>query len=226
MAEISTDSQILQDVTDELAWDAALDAAQITVSVKDGYVTLTGKLASLTEQWSAEQISQCVPGVRGVILHLVIVPPVFRGDDEIAAAARGVLSSMSCLAPDAVRARVDDAWIHLSGKVSREYQRQNALGAVRAFAGVRGITNEIQLEGDPPSSTLQNDIERALQRQFGDDARSIGVTVEGSYVLLSGRVRSSTQRDLAVRSVWNAAGVRSVIDGLTWNGESRPSLAA
>ncbi len=159
---LSTDSQIRQDVTDDLGWDAALDATRISVGVNDGCVTLSGTVSSVAEQWEAEQ--------------------------------------------------VDDAWIHLSGKVAWQYQRQNALGAVRAFAGVRGITDSITLEGEPPACTMQHDIERALARQLGSDASAVGVAVHGDAVILSGQVQRWAQRELAIKTVWNAVGVRVVTD--------------
>jgi osmotically-inducible protein OsmY len=212
---MSTDPQILQDVTEELQWDAALDASLMTVAVKDGFVTIAGKVGAITEQWEAEQVSQCVLGVRGVTIHLDVVPSLHRSDEVIAQAAEDLLSSLSYLVKDSIRVRVDDAWMYLSGKVTWDYQRRHALDALRAFAGVRGITDSITLEGEFPASTAQRDIERALERQFGFDARVIRVTVDGSHVLLSGRVRNYKQRELAREAVWNVRGVRSVTDTLT-----------
>jgi len=39
---MKTDSQIQQDVIDELKWEPAVDATDIGVEVKDGIVTLAG----------------------------------------------------------------------------------------------------------------------------------------------------------------------------------------
>jgi osmotically-inducible protein OsmY len=121
---------------------------------------------------------------------------------------------MSCFPTDAIRVRVDDSWIYLSGKVAWQYQRQNALGAVRAFSGVRGISDEITLVGESPSCTMQRDIELALERQLGADAHAIGVGVNGGAVILSGQVRRREQRELAAQIVWKAVGVRAVTDAI------------
>jgi osmotically-inducible protein OsmY len=209
---LSTDSQIRQDVTDDLGWDAALDATRISVGVNDGCVTLSGTVSSVAEQWEAEQVTRQILGVNGVIIHLVTVPRLHRSDSDIAQAAQNALTTLSSIPADAIRVRVDDAWIHLSGKVAWQYQRQNALGAVRAFAGVRGITDAITLEGEPPACTMQHDIERALARQLGSDASAVGVAVHGDAVILSGQVQRWAQRELAIKTVWNAVGVRVVTD--------------
>jgi len=48
---MKTDQQLKQDVIAELGWEPAVNASQIGVEVKDGIVTLAGRVGSFTEKW-------------------------------------------------------------------------------------------------------------------------------------------------------------------------------
>jgi osmotically-inducible protein OsmY len=51
---MKSDTEIEQDVKDELSWNPDLDATDIAVSVKRGVVTLTGFVRSYTDKYEAE----------------------------------------------------------------------------------------------------------------------------------------------------------------------------
>jgi osmotically-inducible protein OsmY len=60
-----SDSQLRQDVEEELEWEPSVDERQIGVAVGDAVVTLTGAVGSLPEKWNAERAVERVSGVRG-----------------------------------------------------------------------------------------------------------------------------------------------------------------
>lgn len=51
-----TDAEIQDDVLDELSWDARVQPNEIGVAVKDGIVTLSGRVDSYTKKWAAEEL--------------------------------------------------------------------------------------------------------------------------------------------------------------------------
>jgi osmotically-inducible protein OsmY len=55
-------SQLQHDVVAELKGEPGIDATHIDVAVKEGVVTLSGYISSLTEKWTAEHL---VKGVLG-----------------------------------------------------------------------------------------------------------------------------------------------------------------
>ena len=94
------DSQLKADVTDELAWDPAINAAGIGVMVKDGVVTLTGHLDSFAEKHAVQSAIQRVEGVRAIALELDVKLSAARkrSDSEIAQeAATSFGSTALCL---------------------------------------------------------------------------------------------------------------------------------
>jgi osmotically-inducible protein OsmY len=212
---MKTDSQLRQDVIDELNWDAAIDATKIEIAVQDGLVTLGGQVPHYSEKWVAEQAVQRVAGVKALVVKIAVAPPGSHTDADIARAADSALAGVSYLPKDAVKIQVENGWVQLSGKVDWDYQRQNAAAAVRYLVGVRGITDDITIRSETPSAKIKEDIEAALGRRFDSDDQDIAVSVIGKNVTLSGTVSSWWQRDLARNSAWNAPGVQNVTDHMT-----------
>jgi osmotically-inducible protein OsmY len=64
------DAEILRDVYRRLGEHASLDAGGIAVQVKDGEVTLGGRVADEPARHVAELIADAVPGVRAVVNRL------------------------------------------------------------------------------------------------------------------------------------------------------------
>lgn len=64
MRKAKSDLQLQRDVSEELKWDPAINAPQIRVEVKDGVVTLAGRVEYLAEKWAAEWAAKRVSGVK------------------------------------------------------------------------------------------------------------------------------------------------------------------
>lgn len=64
------DSEIAQDVCRRLGEHGSLDAHEVNVEVKNGEVTLAGRVADEPARHVAELIADAVPGVRGVVNRL------------------------------------------------------------------------------------------------------------------------------------------------------------
>ena len=61
-----TNTQLRQDVVDELEFEPSIDAASIGVAVDDGVVTLTGHVPNYAQKLFVETAVRRVRGVRGV----------------------------------------------------------------------------------------------------------------------------------------------------------------
>lgn len=214
---MKTDTQLQRDVIEELGWDAAINAAQIGVSVKDNIVTLSGDVGSYGEKWNAELAAQRVSGVRGIAVDIRVTLPGSgrRSDVDIARAAENVLQWTAMLPLNGVKVLVENGWVTLSGEVDWDYQRQSASSAVRYLMGVTGISDQIALKPVVSANTVKTDIEAALKRRAKDDAKNIVVEVRGTEVILSGTTHSWAESELARRAAWGAPGVRQVVDHIS-----------
>jgi hypothetical protein len=61
-----SDARLLEDVSEALTDDPNVDASELTVEVKDGEVTLRGRVANRWMKWCAEDVAEAVRGVHGV----------------------------------------------------------------------------------------------------------------------------------------------------------------
>lgn len=67
-----SDSELQHDARRELARERGVDAEGIDVRVQDGVATLTGKVRSDAESWSAADAVRRVPGVQSVVNETMI----------------------------------------------------------------------------------------------------------------------------------------------------------
>ena len=63
---MKTDEQLKNDVMAELRWEPTVTASDISVSAKNGIVTLSGSVPHYAEKWAAERATQRVEGVKAI----------------------------------------------------------------------------------------------------------------------------------------------------------------
>jgi osmotically-inducible protein OsmY len=212
-----SDSQLQQDVLQELEYEPSISASQIGVTAEDGIVGLTGNVQSYAAKYTAVHAAERVAGVKAVTDELKVDLPAFhlRNDEDIARAVVNALQWNVWVPADRIKVKVDGGWITLEGEVDHKYEQTAAEDAVRNLTGLKGVTNLITLRTPAVSeSELKTNIEQALRRAAEIDADKIDVTVEKDKVILNGKVSSWAERDEAERAAWSAPGVNEVVDYL------------
>jgi osmotically-inducible protein OsmY len=212
-----TDLELKKSVEAELNWEPSVNAAQIGVAVKDGVVTLTGRVDSYWEKVAAERAAARVEGVRAVANELEIHLPFSseRTDEDIARAAVNRLEWSVSVPRDRIKVKVSKGWLTLEGTVDWQYQKTAAEEAVRNLVGVKGVLNHIEVKPQVSKIEVKSAIEAALKRSAQVDANRITVETDGDKVILRGTVRSWFEREEAERAAWRAPGVRSVDNRIT-----------
>ncbi|HVS95328.1 MAG TPA: BON domain-containing protein [Puia sp.] len=207
-----TDADIQKDVMAQLKWEPFLNAAEIGVSVKDGVVTLSGRVDSYNKKLGAELAAKKILGVKAVAeeIHVGVSPVYRRTDDEIAAAVVNALKYHTAVQEEKIRIKVEDSVVTLEGECDWNFQRQAAADAIRNLPGIVRVNNFIVVKSGPTYADVSDKIHMALRRQASVDADKIAIEVVGNTVYLRGTVRSLAEKDDAELAAWSAKGVTKV----------------
>jgi osmotically-inducible protein OsmY len=212
-----TDVDICRDVTDELRWTPTVDDKDISVKVFDGVVTLSGYVKSLDEAANAVRAVRRVSGVRALADDLVVAIPSSATipDPEIARDAAAALERELPQAAHLIGIIVHDGQVTLEGTVEWQFQKVRAEECLRRLHGVRVLSNRLRLKDKPVAEDIKERIGAALKRSAQIDADGIKVSVDGSQVTLTGRVRSWSEHEEAADTAWSAPGVLEVRNHLS-----------
>lgn len=206
------DSQIKEDVVNELRWDPCVNELNIQVNATDGIITLRGNAPHFFDKTIAEEIALGVGGVKAVAneIEVVLMNEYKKTDEEIAQAALEAIKWDYTIPKKNIKVAVSKGWITLTGEAEWNYQRTSAFKAVKKLMGVVGVTNKITIETKVQSKDVRKNIEDALKRSAEVEGRKIEVIVEGDRITLSGKVHSFWEVADAGLAAWNAPGVRMV----------------
>ena len=142
------DRDIRAAVQEELVTDPRIDADDIEVEIFNGEVSLNGTVPSQAQCSEATVAAQRVAGVTVVHnLLAVALPSDDYGDDTALAQLVNEALAANRAVPDGVRATAREGDIFLTGAVSHGVQRAAAEDAAAGVAGVRSVTNQIEVLG-------------------------------------------------------------------------------
>lgn len=213
---MKSDSQIQQDVIEELRWSPNVTHTNIGVSVKNGIVTLSGSVPSYAEKAEAESAALRVAGVKAIVEKTEVRLPsdLERKDEDIARAALNVLKWHVQVPDNDIKVDVENGRVRLSGEVEWSFQKEAAFSAVKSIIGVSSVANAITIKPRVSPANVKENIEQALKRAAEREAKRINVDVQGRKVILTGKVHSLAELRDARGAAWGAPGVTEVESNL------------
>lgn len=176
--------------------------------------------SSYPQKTAAEPAVWRVKGVSGIAQETEVRLPGHkrRADDEVAQRAVNILAWITQVPQGAVKVRVPEGWVRLSGEVSWNHQRKAAEKTVRELSGVAGVFNQIEIAPHVQSADVKQPIATALPRRARLEADRIGIAVDGAAVTLSGDVDSWGERVAVESAAWVVSGERNRVDRLQITG--------
>jgi osmotically-inducible protein OsmY len=117
----------------------------IDFEVKDGIVTLNGRVPTLVTKRLAGVMAWWVPGVHDVVNGIAVEPPEDDGPDVIAEAVRVVLEKDPFVDATKVRVGVRNTVVRLDGFVPTGTEKEAAERDAWCTFGVDNVINEIEV---------------------------------------------------------------------------------
>lgn len=216
---MNPDSQLKQDVEDELMSSPAVDAYGIGVAVVDGVVTLTGHVPDNATKVAAEKCATRIAGVVAVVIGIDVKlrESEQRTDEDVAVGVRAVLDWMAGLKENAIKIKVEKGWVTLRGEVQDGYRSRIAEKNIVHMRGVTGVTNGSRIRGSASPLDIEYNIGKAIQRHTDRELKHVGVEVDDGRVILSGRLSSTIERSIVTGAARSTPGVKAVVDRLVFS---------
>jgi osmotically-inducible protein OsmY len=215
--EYPNDETIGNTVQVLLNLDAEIDGSSINIGSKNGVITLTGEVETLSLKQKAEEISRSVTGVVRVINKIAIVPTEEVSDELIAREIIKALDRNQFVEIDHINVVVKNGNVTLAGMVKSRQAYETALEIAAITAGVADVDNRLSFrpaEARPTDDVIHSEIKEQLlwdSRVHGED---ITVLVNDGEVTLKGVVNSYTAKMAGEEDAWNIAGVEAVSNKL------------
>ena len=217
---MGTTKDVRAAVEAELGFDPRVDSTDITVTNIGGDVNLTGTVPTYPQYLEAAAAARRVVGVKTVDNNLAVELPEsdWRDDVKLTTAANNALTD-NITVPDSVEAVAEDGNITLNGTVSYGTERAAAEAAVTGLAGVRYVSNAIDISYalDPVDVDLH--VQQALERSaLVPDGSDVTADTKDGIVTLTGHVRTWAEHDAVLVAASMARGVIDVRDNLQVTG--------
>ncbi|HJL18631.1 MAG TPA: BON domain-containing protein [Sandaracinaceae bacterium LLY-WYZ-13_1] len=220
-----SDPAIAAAVRNALLIDPAAEAAELSVSVQDGELTLGGTVGSYAERRHAERTARAVSGVRAVDNMIEVASTTDRPDEEILADVEASLRADRWIDEWLLSARVEDGVVELDGVQPTAWAAERARRAAHVM-GTEDVAASIRVEPfmaremrRPPAGYQYPDdetIHRWVQRAIDRDPRvfraemDVDFVAPSATVILQGIVQSMDAMDAAEETALNVRGVREV----------------
>lgn len=207
---LRTDRQSQHDILVELKKEPCAGRSPIAVEVADGIATLSGVVASVAEKTAAEGAARRISGIRGIANEIDVASPALHDDTELARRIAETLESNVAVPAGRIRVEVERGVVTLTGRVDWRFQVEALHKAAQAVPGTIGIVTSLEVHHPVCADDVRDGIEAAYRRLAELDAKAVKIETDGSKVVLSGRVRSRHERQIADRAAWASPGVTDV----------------
>jgi len=188
----ATGRTIRTQVREQLEWDIRVDASNISISVDDAIVTLSGTVESAASESAALTNAWSVAGVRDVVDRIAVAEIDRPARTGLARIVENSISLDPGIEVQGLTVTEEDGIISLYGSVDAAWMRREAGSIAENTIGVRAVDNNLVVV--PPESRtdveIRLDLISSLQTDTRVDASGIEVIVDDGEVLYRGSVAS------------------------------------
>jgi hyperosmotically inducible periplasmic protein len=215
-AEDEADRRLREQIENRLQGQVSLHPKDLVVSVRDGFVQVTGSVAALQEVDLVDRLVLGIVGVREVD-NRVTVRPSTRSDLAIRQEVRRLLDRFPALRWPSVDVAVAEGRVTLTGDVPEGIDKAEAERQARKVAGVTAVDNQVRPGAPPAPAAGADELETRVRSLLANPltfgvVRDLRVETDGGTVYLYGKVPREADKEEAGRLVRALSGVDSVVN--------------
>ena len=179
--------------------DGRLSEQSVSVTVRQGVVTLAGSVQSYRRKLAAQEIAASFEGCRDVVNRLTVHPVSPLPDDQVAEYVRQSLEAHADITKEVITVSVRRGIVTLTGHVSNPFERLIAEDIALSVRGVRSVENllSVDLDSAIEDEALCREIQSALSLARGLRDVNLRVAVSANTAVLSGTVGELWQKETA-----------------------------
>jgi osmotically-inducible protein OsmY len=231
-----SDTDISNAVRRRFLNSAVIQSQALSVTCKDGVVTLSGTVDSYPQEDEAGMLASEVRGVKEVTNNISTNWGSTRSDLEIKNDVVAILGRDVYLTGMPITATVQDGIVSLSGSVSNAYEKDRAADDVRWVEKVVDVKNGLTVEwydnhGVKSNNETPSDdsLKQAVRKSLDQDSRLVSddITIRTSLgeVTLNGSIGSYYEKKIAGQDVKNVVGYAWLTNNLVVRGDEREDWA-
>ena len=205
-----------REIQECLAKRGLLDCVELAVRVRERVAFLEGSVPNVIHKRAIEEVALTARGVSEVVNMLRVAPMATVDDATLAMRLRTALAKSTIIDETRLSVDVTIGCVHLRGLARTVAERCAVENEVWAVAGVRGVTNEIQVltEEDQRRRDVPEEIARAVAQGLGLNPAKIGVDFDRGTVRLHGEVAHEHHRVAVEEMAYWVPSVTDVVNGL------------
>jgi len=138
-----SDTDIARAAANSLEWNVSVPRNRVKVLVKDGFITLDGKVDFYFQKAAAENSVRHLTGVRGVYNQLAVKPVVMAAD--VKSKIEKALERAAEVDAQKISVEAHNHRVILRGQVRTWLEREEAERAAWAAPGVSDVQNDIRI---------------------------------------------------------------------------------
>ena len=205
-----------REIRERLAKRGLLDCVELAVRVRERVAFLEGSVPNVIHKRAIEEVALTARGVNEVVNMLRVAPMAAVDDTTLGTRLRTALAKNTVIDESRFSVEVAIGCVHLRGLARTAAERCAVENEVWAVAGVRGVTNEVQVlvEGEQRRRDVPQEIARAVAQDLGLNPAAIGVDFDRGTVRLHGDVPHEHHRVAVEEMAYWMPSVTDVVNEL------------
>ncbi len=208
--------EAVRDIQERLAKRGLLDCVELAVRVRERVAFLEGSVPNVMHKRAIEEVALTACGVTEVVNMLRVAPMAAVDDATLGMRLRTALAKNTIIDEARFSVEVAIGCVHLRGLARTAVERCAVENEVWAAAGVRGVTNGIQvlIEEGRSRRDVPEEIALAVAQGLGLNPAAIGVDFDRGTVRLHGEVAHEHHRVAVEEMAYWMPSVTDVVNEL------------